>query len=110
MRPITLTVPAGGGNSSVVPLDHYISPFNVSLAVTTADATNLSFTVETTYADVWNTAFNASTATWFAATMSAGNASATGALSAPVTGVRLNVATADADTDLTVIQAGLVGG
>lgn len=110
MRPITVTVPAGASNSNVIALDHYISPFNVSLAVTTANATNLSFIVQSTYADVWNSSFNAATATWFTVPMSASNASATGNLSYPVTGVRLQVSSADFGSTLTVIQAGLVGG
>lgn len=110
MRPITVTVPAGASNSNVITLDHYISPFNVSLAVTTADATNLSFIVQTTYDDVWSSSFDPDSANWFTATMSASNASATGGLSYPVMGVRLQVASADAESTLTVIQAGQVGG
>ena len=110
MRPITVTVPAGASNSNVIPLDHYISPFNVSLAFTTANATNLSFIVQSTYADVWNSAFEAETATWFTTPMSASNASATGNIAFPVTAVRLQVSAADFGSSLTVIQAGLVGG
>ena len=107
MRPITVTVPAGSGNSTVIPLDHYISPFNVSVAVTTSDPTNLSFVVQQTYANVFASDFNASTATWFTTTMSAGNANATGNIAYPVTGVRLSVSASDADTTMTVIQAGV---
>lgn len=107
MRPITVTVPAGGGNSAVVPLDHYISPFSVGIAVTTSDATNLSFVVQQTYANVFASDFNAATATWFTTTMSAGNANATGNLSAPVSAIRLNMSAGDAAATMTVIQAGI---
>jgi hypothetical protein len=107
MRPITVTVPAGAGNSTVIPLDHYISPFNVGVAVTTSDATNLSFVVQQTYANVFASDFNAATATWFTVTTSASNANATGNIAYPVTGVRLSVSGSDAPTTMTVIQAGI---
>ena len=107
MRPITVTVPAGASNSAVVPLDHYISPFSVSVAVTTTDTTNLSFAVQQTYANVFASDFNAATATWFTTSMSAGNANATGIISAPVTAVRLSKTGGDGVETMTVIQAGI---
>lgn len=107
MRPITVTVPAGGGNSAVIPLDHYISPFNVGIAVTTTDSTNLSFLVQQTYANVFASDFNAATTTWFTTTMSASNANATGNIAYPVTAVRLNMSAGDGDVTMTVIQAGV---
>ena len=110
MRPITVTVPSGASNSNVVTLDHYISPFSVSLAVTTANATNLSFIVQSTYDNVWSSSFSPATAKWFTVPMSASNANATGNIAFPVTGVRLQVSAADYGSSFTVIQAGQVGG
>jgi hypothetical protein len=108
MRPIRVTV-GSATTSQVIPLDQYISPFNVSLGVALSAGANLTFSVQYTFDDVFDPAFNPATATWFThATLTARTASSDGNLAFPVTGIRLNVTPYTSGTaTMTVVQAGL---
>jgi hypothetical protein len=108
MRPITLaTTDATGAatTSGVAALDHYISPFNVGVAVRVTGTVN--YTVQVTYDDVFASGFTAASATWF------DNADATGQtaskainITGPVRGIRVRQASGAGSTSTTVLQAG----
>lgn len=108
MRPIQVTVGSATA-SNVIPLDQYISPFNIGLGVTLSAGAVLTYTVQHTFDDVWSPSFDPGTATWFShATMVNKQTSFDGNYAYPVTGIRLNVTSWTSGTaTLTAVQAGM---
>lgn len=108
MRPIRVPV-SSATTSQVVPLDQYISPENVSIAVVLSAGAALTYKVQYTFDDVFAAGFDPATANWNDhATLVAKTASADGNFAFPVTGVRLNVTPYTSGTaTLVVLQAGL---
>ena len=101
---------ADEGSSGVtppVPLDQYISPFNVSVAVVTTGTS--TYTVQYTFDDIFApTVFDPDTATWFNhpdLTSESGNND--GNFAFPVRATRLNVSSTDSDIKFYVTQAGI---
>lgn len=111
MRPIRVTV-ASQAASEPIPLDHYIGPFNVGLGVSVAAGSTLTYSVQHTFDDINDPAFDPDTATWFANSgLSAKASSLDGNYAFPVTAVRLNVtAYTSGSATMTVVQAGRTGG
>jgi hypothetical protein len=105
MRPIYSTV-TGVANGDVIPLDIYLDG-EVALGV---DVTGtITFTVEYTYDDIWDEAFNPATATWYAVTgLTGGSADADAVLSAPPRAVRIRNSAGTGSARLVVIQSGLI--
>ena len=104
MRPVVLSVTAVG-NSAVDPLDHYLTPFNVSLGVVVTGT--ITYTVQYTYDDVFAAGYTPASGNWLPATgLSAQTTTKDGSISFPVTGVRLNTSAGTGTATLTVIQAG----
>ena len=110
MRPIRVTVGAQAV-SSVVPLDTYQNPFNVSIGVALSAGASLTYSVQHTFDDVQAPGFDPSTATWFTNSgLSAKTTSLDGNYTLPVTALRLNVTSYSGGTaTMTVIQAGMPG-
>jgi hypothetical protein len=108
MRPIRLTVGSAAA-SQVIPMDQYISPFNVGLSVNLSAGANLTYTVEHTFDDVFAPTFDPSTAKWYShATLASQTASGTGNYAYPVSAIRLNVTPYTSGTaTLNVLQAGI---
>lgn len=108
MRPIVLTASdasVAAKYSDPAPLDHYIAPFSVSLSAVKTGTVN--YTVQYTYDDVWAKGYVASSGNWNDQTNQAGvTANTITTLSAPVTAVRLKLATGSGSVSLTVLQAG----
>jgi hypothetical protein len=109
-RPIYVTVGAAT-NSQVVPLDHYKTPFNVSIGCGLSAGASLTYTVQYTYDNVQDPAFSPATATWYSITSLASKTSTLdGNIAFPVTAVRLNVSVwASGTVTMAVIQAGING-
>lgn len=105
MRPVTVTV-VGVGNSAPIPLDQYISPFNVSLQIVDL-AGAVDMTVEYTNDDVFAVGYDPNTGNWFPhADLTNQLGAAVGTIISPVSAVRL--VNADAGTaQLIVRQAGV---
>jgi hypothetical protein len=99
MRQTTVTVPAAATVTSPVVLDQYISPFQVSYAITGTGTVQVSLTDPF---PVSNGNFVAPSFTWITAPTGAPNS--TTSLGQPFRAIRLSGATAG-DT-LTVVQAG----
>lgn len=94
--------------STTIPLDTYLDPFNVSLAVVLSAGASLTYTVQYTLDDVYSKTFDPATAAWFNHTsLASKTASSDGNFLSPVTATRLNVTIWGSGTaTLTVIQAG----
>lgn len=108
MRPITVQVSSQAA-SDPIPLDNYISPFNLGLGVSLSAGASLTYSVQHTFDNIWDKNFNPATATWFShATMVNKNSSFDGNYAYPVSAIRLNVTAYTSGTaKLTVIQAGM---
>jgi hypothetical protein len=108
MRPIRVAV-GSATVSAPIPLDQYISPFNVAIGVTLSAGASLTYKVQYTFDDVFSPTFSAATATWFDhATITGKTASFDGNFSFPVTACRLNVTPWTSGTaTINVVQAGL---
>lgn len=109
-RPIYVTVGAAT-TSQPIPLDHYKTPFNVSLGCGLSAGASLTYKVQYTYDNVQDPAFSPATATWYDhATLVAKTTTSDGNIAFPVTAVRLNVTLWTSGTvTLAVIQAGQNG-
>jgi hypothetical protein len=104
MRPVVLSV-TGVGNSAVDPLDHYLTPFNVSLAVVVTGT--ITYTVQYTYDDVFAPNYNPATGNWLPhPSLTAQTATKDSNIAYPVRGVRLTTSAGTGTATLTVIQAG----
>lgn len=109
-RPIYVAV-SSATNSPVVPLDHYKTPFNVSIGCGLSAGASLTYTVQYTYDNVLDPAFNPANATWYNhATLASKTATSDGNIAYPVTGIRLNVSVYVSGTvTMAVVQAGING-
>lgn len=108
MRPIRVTVSSAAA-SNVIPLDQYISPFNLGLGVSLSAGASLTYTVQHTFDDVFSPTFDPATANWFShATMVNKTTSFDGNYAYPVTAIRLNVTVyTSGSATMTVVQAGI---
>lgn len=108
MRPIRVSV-GSATVSAPIPLDQYVSPFNVSVGVALSAAASLTYKVQHTFDDVFSPTFSAATATWFDhATLTAKTASSDGNYAYPVAAIRLNVTPYTSGTaTINVLQAGI---
>jgi hypothetical protein len=108
MRPIRLTVGSQTA-SQVIPLDQYISPFNVSIGVALSAGANLTYKIQHTFDNVFASTFDPATATWYDhASLVSKTASADGNYAFPVSAIRLNVTVYTSGTaTLNVLQAGI---
>lgn len=107
MRPVRVTTGPGVSTSDVIPIDQYLDPTNIGLGVVISGA--VTYTVEHTFDDVFDAAFNPATATWFPHPTLVGQVvSADGNLAFPPTGVRLNQTAGAGSAILNLIQAGAI--
>ena len=107
MRPISKTVSAVA-SSEPIPLDHYISPANITVDVR-VNGTSVTFAGEYTTDDIYAAGYdpNDPSSNWSTITGVSGAASVTGNIAFPVTAVRLDVtAIASGSVTMTVIQSG----
>lgn len=104
MRPVVVAK-TGAGSSSIMPMDHYQSPFNVGIGVVVTGTVN--YTIQHTFDDIQNAAV---TPTWFShATLAAQTASADGNYAFPVRGIKVLVNSGSGTATATIIQAGMPG-
>lgn len=112
MRQVTLSTTDASGGATYSALhvpDHNRNPFNVGLgAIVTG---TVDYTVQHTFDDVQDPAFDASTATWFPhSSMAALAVNADGFYNFPVRAIRLVQNSGNGSVVLKVQQAGLRGG
>ena len=107
MRAINKSV-TGAGSTAPIPMDTYISPFNVGVGITVTGT--VTYTVQHTFDDVFAQGFDPATATWFNHPTLTGSASLDGNYAFPVTAIRVtNAGGSTGTTKITIVQAGLVG-
>lgn len=105
MRPIQQKLMIDGAAGTAIPLDNYISPFNVGFGVTISAGATVDFTVQHTFDNVQDSTV---TPVWFNhPTVVNQSANANGNYAFPVTAVRLNVTDNNGTITFTVIQAGV---
>lgn len=105
MRPITLAI-TGTGQSVPIPLDGYITPFQVTLQ--TLVGGTVSYSIEVTNDNVFAAGYNPATGNWSAVTgLSTLTAAGQATLISPVAAVRINQASGSGTTTLIVRQAGI---
>ena len=98
MKPITQSV-TGVANSTGIPLDHYISPFNVGFGVIVSGT--ITYSIQHTF-DGTN---------WFNhPTLTSQTTNQDGNYAFPVTQIRVVGLSGSGTATITAIQAGLVGG
>lgn len=102
MRPITQSQ-TGAGSTTVVPMDHYISPFNVGFGVVVSGTVN--YTVQHTFSNV----FDASVTPVFFnhPVIASQTTNQDGNYAFPVTGIRLTVNSGSGTATITLVQAGM---
>lgn len=104
MRPIYISQTAAG-STAAVPMDQYISPFNVGFGVKTTGTVN--YTVQHTFDDVFNSAV---TPTWFNhPVIAAQTTNQDGNYAFPVKAIRLTVNSGAGTAAMTILQAGIAG-
>jgi len=103
MRPISVTV-VEVGVSAPIPMDYTLPGFSVGIGCKiSATAT---YTVQHTFDDIWSSAFDPATATWFPNTgLTAKTANADGNYAFPVKAIRLNVGASNGTVTMSVIQS-----
>lgn len=102
MRPITRTQ-TGVGDSIAIPLDLYLTPFNVTIQCVISGGP--TYTVQYTNDDVYATAYVAASGNWFdLANLTGQLVNAIDTLISPVTAIRLRVTAVGAPTDSVVMR------
>jgi hypothetical protein len=105
MRPITKSV-TGVGVSAPIPLDQYISPFNVGFGVVVSGT--VTYTVQHTFDNVWAAGYTPASGNWFNhPDVASETANADGNYAFPVTAIRLSVASGSGTATITAVQAGI---
>lgn len=107
MRALSVTVNSAT-SSAALPLDTYRNPFNVGIGCVISGGATLTYKVQHTFDDIWNSAV---TPTWFDnASITGKTTSFDGNYAYPVTAVRLTVtAYTSGSVTMTVIQSGMPG-
>jgi hypothetical protein len=103
MRQVVFTV-TGVGASQVYPVDTYISPSNMGLAVLVTGT--ITYKVQYTFDDVFAPTYVAASGNWFDHPTLVGSASGSSNIAYPVTGIRLITTAGSGSAALTIIQAG----
>lgn len=105
MRPVNLTV-TGVGTSNVFPVDTYVAPTNMGLAVIVTGT--ITYKVQYTFDNVYAAGYSptAGSSNWFDHPTLVGSASANSNIAYPVTGIRLATTAGSGSATLTIVQAG----
>ena len=103
MRQVVFTV-TGVGESQVYPVDTYISPSNMGLAVLVTGT--ITYKVQYTFDNVFAPTYVAASGNWFDHPTLVGSASGNSNIAYPVTGIRLITTAGSGSAALTIIQAG----
>jgi hypothetical protein len=105
MQAVRLSV-TGVGNSAVFPVDTYVAPTNMGLAVVVSGA--ITYKVQYTFDNVFAAGYDptAGTSTWFDHPTLVGTTSQNSNVAYPVTGIRLITTAGSGTATLTIIQAG----
>lgn len=107
MRSVRVTAGASPAQSTVIPIDQYLSPTNIALGVVVTGT--ITYTVQHTFDDVFSPTFNPVTATWFDhPVLVAQTTSKDSNYAAPPRGVRIITTAGTGSVVLNLIQAGAI--
>jgi hypothetical protein len=106
VRPVTLSQ-TGVGNSVPIPVDLYLTPFNITLSVEVTGT--VTYSVVWTTDDVWNVPAGSLNWQAAAANLTGATTNQVGSLISPVTAVQLQVTAGTGTATLRVVQAGVLG-
>ena len=104
MRPVVISITGSSRNSNVVPIDNYISPANMGMAVVVSGT--ITFKVQYTFDDVFAKGYDPTSGNWFDHPTLVGSASVNSNIAYPVSGIRLITTAGTGTATLTIIQAG----
>ena len=101
----TVVVRTGTGSSNPVPMDAYLTPFNVGIGVVVTGT--VDYTVQHTFDDVFAKNYVAASGNWFNhPTLLNQTANADGNYAFPVTAIRITVNSGTGSAAMYIIQAG----
>jgi len=104
MRPQVISLSAAG-TTAWIPVDYKQNPYNISLSVVLSDTPTLTYKVEYTLDDIFNSTITPTALTH--STLTGLTANATGSIITPVRAIRLNVTAWTAGTaTMTALQSG----
>lgn len=105
MRSLSITV-KGAGVSNPIPMDQYISPFNVGFGVVPESGVN--YTVQHSFDNPFTADYDPETATWFDhPTVQGQTVKQDGNYAFPVAAIRLQINSGTNSATITLLQAGL---
>lgn len=105
MRAITKSV-TGVGTTTPIPLDNYISPFNVGFGVVVSGTA--TYTVQHSFDNPFAAGYTAAGATWFDhPDVAAETTNADGNYAFPVAAIRVNLTSGSGTATITATQAGI---
>jgi len=104
MRPVVLTVTGSPGASNICPMDTYISPTNVGLAVTVTGT--ITYKVQYTFDNVFAQGYDPTTGNWFDHPTLVGTTSGNSNIAYPVAALRITTSAGTGTVTFTIIQSG----
>ena len=105
MRPIRLSQTGSGTTTNAIPMDVYLTPFNVGIGVDVSGTVN--FTVQHTFDNIFDSAV---TPNWYDhPVLQSLTIDVDGNYAFPVSAVRLKVNSGSGEAKFRVIQAGVFG-
>lgn len=104
MRPVVISVSGSPSASNVYVVNNMITPTNIGLAVIVTGT--ITYKVQYTFDNVFDSAFNPTTANWFDHPTLAGSASANSNIAYPVTGIRITSSAGTGSAALSIVQGG----
>lgn len=104
MRPVVLSVYGSPSSSSVCPVDNYISPANIGMAVVVSGT--ITYKVQYTFDDVFAKGYAPASGNWFDHPTLTGSASLNSNIAYPVSGIRITSSAGTGSATLTIIQGG----
>jgi hypothetical protein len=105
MKPVTFSI-TGVGNSPVSPVDTYVAPTNMGMAVIVTGT--ITYKVQYTFDNIFAAGYDptAGSSNWFDHPTLVGSASGNSNIAYPVTGIRLITTAGSGSATLTIVQAG----
>lgn len=103
MRPTSVTVSATGA-SAWIPLDYRQAPFNVGIQIDVSAGASLTWVVETTMDNIFDSSITPLALTDLSGALSTGTTDESGGITTPCRAVRLNCTVTGGSATMTVIQ------
>lgn len=103
MRPTSVTV-SSTGSSAWIPVDYRQAPFNLGIQVDVSGGATLTWVVETTMDNIYDSSITPMASTDISGSLSTGTGDESGGITTPCRAVRLNCTITSGTATMTVIQ------